>query len=116
MVVTAAGRLTGTRCEAGVNLKRLQILMSHSSFRVTMDTYAHLVPDVRDDAVNRLAEIVLSAPKLEVPRESDSKMVAEAILSTSDDVQIDANLLMPNGSPGRIRTADQRINSPSLYH
>jgi hypothetical protein len=24
--------------------------------------------------------------------------------------------LLKSGSPGRIRTADQRINSPSLYH
>ncbi len=86
--------------EAGVNLKRLQILMGHSSFRVTMDTYAHLVPDVRDDAVNRLAEIVLTAPKLEAPKESGSKMVATPILSIEDAATIDANSLMQEWLPG----------------
>jgi integrase len=102
--------------EAGVNLKRLQIFMGHSSFRVTMDTYAHLVPDVRDDAVNRLAEIVLTAPQLEAPKETGSKMVATPFLEFENSSRSERNTLIKNGSPGRTRTSDQRINSPSLYH
>jgi integrase len=98
---------------ADVNLKALQIMMGHSSFRVTMDTYAHLVPGTRDVAVNRVAEIVLNAPELEPAKEaieSGSKMVAEAILTTSDEAKIASKSLTGNGSPGRTRTSDQRIN------
>lgn len=56
--------------------------MGHFSFRVTMDTYAHLVQSRRDIAVNRIAEIVLNAPKLEPANEaneSGDKTVATAI-------------------------------------
>jgi integrase len=34
----------------GLQPKRVQILMGHSSFAVTMDTYAHLIPAVDEQA------------------------------------------------------------------
>ena len=102
--------------EAGVNLKRLQILMGHASFKVTMDTYAHLVPELRDDAVRGVAEMVLGAPDPDASETIGSKMVAGPVSAPEKDANSTPNLLISVGSPGRIRTADQRINSPSLYH
>lgn len=71
---------------ADVNLKALQITMSHSSFRVTMDTYAHLVPGTRDIAVNRVAEIVLNVPDpANQVEERGSKTVATPIRDPDAD-------------------------------
>ncbi len=84
-----------------------------------MDTYAHLVSGTRDVAVNRVAEIVIRAPELEPAKEaneSGSKMAATSMSSSNESPKNAANSMTESGSPGRTRTSDQRINSPSLYH
>lgn len=93
---------------ADVNLKALQITMGHSSFRVTMDTYAHLVPGMRDIAVNRVAEIVLNAPELKPANEAEesgSKSVATPIQGPEPDLGDEAKSLTVDGSPGRTERA-----------
>ena len=38
-------------------IKYIQKQMGHSSIKMTMDTYGHLIPDVHDQAINVLEEI-----------------------------------------------------------
>ncbi len=42
----------------GVNIKYIQKMLGHTSIKMTMDTYGHLIPDVHDHAVNALEEIL----------------------------------------------------------
>ena len=44
--------------DLGANLKYLQKQMGHSSIKVTLDIYGHLVNDVNKEAANRLGEAV----------------------------------------------------------
>ncbi len=51
---------TGTwLARAGMHPKRIQRLMRHSTIRLTMDTYGHLLPDDESDTVNHLPPMPL---------------------------------------------------------
>ncbi len=57
-----------TLIEYGVtNVKRLQMLLGHSSATITLDTYTHLLPD-SDDGIAAAAESALFATSSEVSR------------------------------------------------
>jgi len=98
--------LAGTlMSEAGVPPKRAQEILGHADVRTTLAIYTHAMRRKHDDSADRMAELAgLSnlGNKLET---SDSVESQEGELSDCF-----------GGSPGQIRTADQRINSPSLYH
>ena len=44
-----------------IPIKYIQRQMGHSSIKMTMDTYGHLMPDVYDQAINVLEEIANEA-------------------------------------------------------
>ncbi len=95
--------------EAGVSVKRAQEILGHASERTTLAIYTHTMHRHHDDTADKIAALAgLSTPSSDLGnnRETiDDLITGEAVVS---DCLI--------GSPGRIRTADQRINSPSLYH
>ncbi len=43
---------------ANVHPKRIQALMGHSTIRITMDVYGHLMPDHDDGAAEKLAALI----------------------------------------------------------
>ena len=43
--------------QQGVNPKIVQERLGHSSIKVTMDTYSHVLPDMQKQAVDALQEI-----------------------------------------------------------
>ena len=47
----------------GVNVKWLQVQMGHSSIRVTLDTYGHLLKSVEEDSPERLWGLVFEKPR-----------------------------------------------------
>ena len=47
-----------------VPIKYIQRQMGHSTIKMTMDTYGHLIPDVHDQAINVLEEIALNNKKI----------------------------------------------------
>jgi hypothetical protein len=95
--------------EAGVPLKRAQDILGHASERTTLAIYTHSMRRTRDDSADKIAALAgLSDPVGDVGYIRDTTGSVE-----SQEVPVSACL---DGSPGRIRTADQRINSPSLYH
>jgi integrase len=55
----------------GTYPKRIQALMGHSSIKVTMDVYGHLMPDEQDDTADRLAALALGS-KTAATRTSDT--------------------------------------------
>jgi integrase len=94
--------------EAGVPLKRAQEILGHASERTTLSIYTHSMRRTHDDSADKIAILagLTPAPNLGNKMETiDSVEPEESSVSDCLD-----------GSPGRIRTADQRINSPSLYH
>jgi len=94
--------------EAGVPLKRAQEILGHASERTTLSIYTHSMRRTHDDSADKIAILagLTPAPNLGNKMETiDSVEPEESSVSDCFD-----------GSPGRIRTADQRINSPSLYH
>jgi integrase len=48
--------------QAGVNFKIIQELMGHSSITMTLDTYSHLAPEAKEEAVNKLAGVFTITP------------------------------------------------------
>ena len=42
---------------AGVDLKVISELLGHSSIAVTSDVYAHLLPDMQRDVVNKMNDL-----------------------------------------------------------
>jgi len=86
-----------------VHPKRIQYLMGHSSIKITMDVYGHLMPQGGDEVARELGRLVFVA--------SGSKMVAERKADFGDDAQVVEKL----GSPGRTRTSDRVVNSHLLY-
>jgi integrase len=95
--------------EAGVPLKRAQEILGHASERTTLAIYTHSMRRAHDDSADKIAALAgLSAPIADVGY----------IRETTGPVEHEESELSGclDGSPGRIRTADQRINSPSLYH
>jgi hypothetical protein len=91
--------------EAGVPIKRAQEILGHASERTTL---ANAMRRAHDDSADKIAILAGLTP----PAELGNK------LETIDSVESEESSVSDcfDGSPGRIRTADQRINSPSLYH
>ena len=88
--------------EAGVPLKRAQEILGHASERTTLGIYTHAMRRKHDDSADRVAVLAgLTGNKRETGEGVEDE---ETRVSDCED-----------GSPGRTRTADQRINSPSLY-
>lgn len=54
--------------DQGENIKYVQNQMGHSSIKVTMDTYGHLMKDVNKEAASRLGDAIFG--------QDGSKMVA----------------------------------------
>lgn len=44
--------------EAGVQIKTVQKLMRHKDIQTTIDVYTHVMPDVIDDAIEKLNELI----------------------------------------------------------
>jgi integrase len=94
--------------EAGVPIKRAQEILGHASERTTLAIYTHSMRRTHDDSADKIAALAGLSPAADLGNKVetiDSVESQEASVSDCFD-----------GSPGRIRTADQRINSPSLYH
>jgi Phage integrase family len=88
--------------EAGVPLKRAQEILGHASERTTLGIYTHSMRRKHDDSADKIAVLAgLAGNNWETADDVDS-----------EDVDASDCLI---GSPGRTRTSDQRINSPSLY-
>jgi integrase len=95
--------------EAGVPLKRAQEILGHASERTTLAIYTHSMRRTHDDSADKIAILAGLAPLTQnVGNIQETIGSAESQEADVSDCFI--------GSPGRIRTADQRINSPSLYH
>jgi integrase len=95
--------------EAGVPLKRAQEILGHASERTTLAIYTHSMRRTHDDSADKIAILAGLAPptqNLGNNRETTGSVEHEEVELSDCSI----------GSPGRIRTADQRINSPSLYH
>ena len=95
--------------EAGVSVKRAQEILGHASERTTLSIYTHTMQRHHDDTADKVAALAGLSPSSEVlgnNRETINDV--ESSESAVSDCFI--------GSPGEIRTPDQRINSPSLYH
>jgi len=95
--------------EAGVSVKRAQEILGHASERTTLAIYTHTMRRQHDDTADKIAALAgLSATSQNVGNN------LETISAVKDEETALSDC--SNGSPGRIRTTDQRINSPSLYH
>jgi hypothetical protein len=90
----------------GEHPKYIQTQMGHSSIKVTMDVYGHLMEKVNVKSANRLARTVFG----ELPDETSSKIVAIQGLESAAAF----NSLKMN-APGETRTHDPRIRNPVLY-
>jgi integrase len=44
--------------KAGVHFKIIQSRLGHSTFQQTMDTYSHIIPDIENDIVSKLTNLV----------------------------------------------------------
>jgi integrase len=42
----------------GVSARMVQDILGHSAIRVTMDTYAHVMPSMRDDATRAMDSVL----------------------------------------------------------
>ena len=83
--------------------------LGHASERTTLAIYTHSMRRTHDDSADKIAALAgLSAPL------DDLGNIRETIDSVKSQETLVSDCF--TGSPGRIRTADQRINSPSLYH
>jgi integrase len=78
-----------------VHPKRIQALMGHSSIKITMDTYGHLMHETDSDAAEKIAEAVASG----------SNLVATAECQPADLTQVTEW----NGAGNRSRTDDLLI-------
>jgi len=112
--------------EAGVPLKRAQEILGHASERTTLAIYTHSMRRTHDDSADKIAALAgLSAPLTDSGNIRDTHDAVESREAAVGNIR-DTNGPVESqeagvsdcfiGSPGRIRTADQRINSPSLYH
>jgi integrase len=94
--------------EAGVPLKRAQEILGHASERTTLSIYTHSMRRTHDDSADKIAALAGLAPPSNLGNKVETNDSVESQEASVSDCFV--------GSPGRIRTADQRINSPSLYH
>lgn len=92
--------LAGTlMSEAGVPPKRAQEILGHADVRTTLAIYTHTMRRKHDDSADRMAELAGLTTLGNNPETSRDVEPEEGELSVCS-----------SGSPGRIRTADQRIN------
>jgi integrase len=94
--------------EAGVPLKRAQEILGHASERTTLAIYTHSMRRTHDDSADKIAVLAGLVPAEDLGNKRETTGSVE-----HEEAELSDCLF---GSPGRIRTADQRINSPSLYH
>lgn len=99
---TFASRLV----QAGVPLKAVMELLGHSNIQVTM-RYAHLAPADLRRAVDVLC-----------PQETATQPATQSPSTPAVETATNPTPSEPrgNGGPGRIRTGNQGIMSPLLYH
>ena len=98
--------LAGTlMSEAGVPPKRAQEILGHADVRTTLAIYTHTMRRKHDDSADKMAELA------GLTQAGNNRETSDAVVPEEGDLSV-----CSIGSPGRIRTADQRINSPSLYH
>ncbi len=57
----------------GVHPKLVQATLGHSSYQLTMDTYSHMIPALRNEVADRMDEIFA------VPTKSPTKTAEERI-------------------------------------
>src|SRR5262249_15435584 len=98
-------QLAGTlMSEAGVPPTRAQEILGHADVRTTLAIYTHAMRRKHDDSADKMAELAGLAKcgnnvETSGPAEDEEAELSDCL----------------SGSPGPIRTADQRINSPTLY-
>jgi Phage integrase family len=90
--------------QGGASLTYVKEQMGHSSIRVTVDTYGHLIPGADIAWVDRLDSG--PSPRISANRTQTVDIETEAIPTKLVDL---------TGGPGGIRTPDQGIMSPLLY-
>ncbi len=89
--------------DQGENPKYIQTQMGHSSIKITMDIYGHLMEKVNVKSASRLAKTVFG----EVPDEHGSKMVANGDLEERE-----TSKSLNSGASGGIKTHGPRIRNP----
>ena len=98
--------------EAGVSVKRAQEILGHASERTTLAIYTHTLRRQHDDTADKIAALAGLIP---VGKQSDDLGNIWETIGEVESAECAVSDCF-SGSPGQIRTADQRINSPSLYH
>ncbi len=91
--------------EAGAPLTYVRDQMGHSSIKVTVDTYGHMVPGSNVRYIDRLDRMGASPPKYANPAQT---RIGEPGIGLSQVIE-------KNGAPGGIRTPDLQIRSLPLY-
>lgn len=56
--------------QAGVNPKVIQERLGHSSIKITLDTYSHLMPNMQADAINQFGNFMQNQPKMNIVKNS----------------------------------------------
>jgi integrase len=56
----------------GVHAKLVQETLGHSSYQLTMDTYSHMIPALRNEVANRMDEILSSTVNEAVKRSGEA--------------------------------------------
>ncbi len=97
------------KAEAGVSVNRAQEILGHASERTTLAIYTHTMHRQHDDTADKIAPLAGLSQSPAVPGKNQ-ETIGDSPPSKS------AVSGCATGSPGEIRTPDQRINSPSLYH
>jgi hypothetical protein len=86
----------------GIDVKTVQQRLSHAHAQVTLDVYAHVMPDVADDAAAQLDRFLRNvAPSETVVKQPDGSSEAAPEGRPS--------YLVEGGAPKGIRTPDLRL-------
>jgi integrase len=91
--------------EAGAPLTYVRDQMGHSSIKLTVDTYGHMVPGSNVRYIDRLDNRETSPPKNANPAQT------RGARRMSNSLQV----IGKNGAPGETRTPDLQIRSLPLY-
>ncbi len=91
--------------EAGAPLTYVRDQMGHSSIKVTVDTYGHMVPGSNVRYIDRLDNRETSPPKNANPAQTRG----------GGPMRDSLQLIEKNGAPGETRTPDLQIRSLPLY-